>query len=143
MEGTTKPNSIELTQLAINHLLRTSKWSKFLSIVGFVATGLLIVLALVMLFIVGASDFNFSFYEGGLLSLVYLFSGAIYGYSCYLLYQFSKNIKEAISNKDNKQLELALKNQSDLYTFYGVLTIILLAIYAITIVFGIMGLLLI
>ncbi|MGB0837429.1 MAG: hypothetical protein ACPGRE_04965 [Flavobacteriaceae bacterium] len=143
MESNATSTKLELNQLSINHLIKTSKWAKFLSIMGFIMTGIMVLAAIGMLFFSGTTSSALGMgVQGILFSVIYLIMALIYAYPCYLLLKFSNNVSESISNGDSGQLEQALKNQSDMYTFFGIFTIIILAIYLIGIVIALGGALL-
>ena len=60
--------------------------------------------------------------------IAYFIMAAIYFIPVYYLYNFSKNAKIAVSNKDSNQVENSMKNLKSLFKFYGIFSIIYLAI---------------
>jgi len=59
--------------------------------------------------------------------VAYFIMAAIYFIPAYYLYNFSKNAKIAVSNKDSNQVENSMKNLKSLFKFYGIFSIIYLA----------------
>ncbi|MDX6745865.1 hypothetical protein SHK09_03595 [Polaribacter sp. PL03] len=137
----------ELEELTLNgasrsFLKETAKWCKFLSIMGFIFTGLMLVGS----FFIGALYENLPqtqampFNVGGMMTGFYLVCGLIYIFPIYYLYQFSVKMKKALISKDNDVLAKAFEMLKSHYKFIGVFTIIILSIYILAAVVGIIGL---
>ena len=122
-------------------LKETAKWTKFLSILGFVGIGLMVLGSLVMLFAPSSLMSNGDFPFGGkiFMMLLYLAFAVLYYFPISYLYQFSENTKKAIENNDNNAIRDAFEFLKSHYKFMGILTIILLAFYAIMIFIGLIG----
>lgn len=122
-------------------LKETAKWTKFLAILGFVGIGLMVLGSLVMLFAPSSLMSNGDFPFGGkiFMMLLYLAFAVLYYFPISYLYQFSENTKKAIENNDNNAIRDAFEFLKSHYKFMGILTIILLAFYAIIIFIGIIG----
>ena len=122
-------------------LKETAKWTKFLAILGFVGIGLMVLGSLVMLFAPSSLMSNGDFPFGGkiFIMLLYLAFAVLYYFPISYLYQFSENTKKAIENNDNNAIRDAFEFLKSHYKFMGILTIILLAFYAIIIFIGLIG----
>ena len=122
-------------------LKETAKWTKFLAILGFVGIGLMVLGSLVMLFAPSSLMSNGDFPFGGkiFIMLLYLAFAVLYYFPISYLYQFSENTKKAIENNDNNAIRDAFEFLKSHYKFMGILTIILLAFYAIMIFIGLIG----
>ena len=122
-------------------LKETSKWTKFLAILGFVGIGLMVLGSLVMLFAPSSLMSNGDFPFGGkiFMMLLYLAFAVLYYFPISYLYQFSENTKKAIENNDNNAIRDAFEFLKSHYKFMGILTIILLSFYAIIIFIGLIG----
>ena len=122
-------------------LKETAKWTKFLAILGFVGIGLMVLGSLVMLFAPSSLMSNGDFPFGGkiFMMLLYLAFAVLYYFPISYLYQFSENTKKAIENNDNNAIRDACEFLKSHYKFMGILTIILLAFYAIIIFIGLIG----
>lgn len=122
-------------------LKQTAKWTKFLAILGFVGIGLMVLGSLVMLFAPSSLMSNGDFPFGGkiFMMLLYLAFAVLYYFPISYLYQFSENTKKAIENNDNNAIRDAFEFLKSHYKFMGILTIILLAFYAIIIFIGLIG----
>ena len=122
-------------------LKETAKWTKFLAILGFVGIGLMVLGSLVMLFAPSSLMSNGDFPFGGkiFMMLLYLAFAVLYYFPISYLYQFSENTKKAIENNDNNAIRDAFEFLKSHYKFMGILTIILLAFYAIMIFIWLIG----
>jgi hypothetical protein len=123
--------NLEITNDIGKYLHETGKWSKFLSILGFIGMGLLVlaglVFSLVMSFIpMGSEEMPFPSFVFG---LIYLITGAVYFVPILYLFRFSNGIQQAVSRKNQNQLVNAFLNLRKHYRFVGILMIIFLSVY--------------
>jgi hypothetical protein len=108
-------------------LLETAKWAKFLSIIGFIGIGLMVIGAIVII-IFGAS----MGFRGGqpiLMGLIYLGMTALYFFPVYYLFNFATNIKKGINSNTQEGITFGFENLKSHYKFLGIMTIIVLSIY--------------
>lgn len=129
-----EPKLLELEHHGKLHLNETRKWTMFLSVLGLVFIGFMIVAAVIGLFFMGAaSDLPFN---TGYLSLIpMLVVLAIYFFPIYFLLQFSTLTKKAIIESNSRILTKGLSYLKMHYQFMGILAIILLGIYLIVFLF--------
>lgn len=135
--------TLTITEEAKTYLSETAKWAKFLGIVGFIITGLIVILALFMgtIFaaIPGLSDNAQIGMLGGGITVFYLIFAAIHFMPCFYLYRFATKTKMALINDDADMLTDALVNQKSMFKFMGIFTIIILGLYAFIFVLVIVG----
>ena len=121
-----------------------AKWAKFLGIVGFVGTGLMVLLALVIMF---TGSMGAAFAQAGLpmagagmiFGLIYLGVALLYFFPSRFTYQFSQRLNAALQHDDDIMLAQSLEPLKSLFKFYGILIAIALVFYALMLVFGIIG----
>ena len=131
---------MQLGEQAKAHLQEASKWAVFLSIVGFIGIGLMIILS----FTIGSVLANLPIETlGGLspqfFSYFYLIFAGIYFVPIYYLYQFGSKTKTALNNNDTDLLTFGIKKLKSHYKFIGVLTIIGISFYFLLMLFGVFG----
>lgn len=131
-------NDLGLTTAAKAFLKESAGWTKFISIVGFVGIGILVLFALFAGTLLGgfmeASGMSFG---GGAIFTVYcLVIAVLYFFPIYYLFQFSSKMKAALQTQSSELLEQAFSNLKSHYKFMGILLIIFLALYTIAFVFG-------
>lgn len=137
----TELEELTLTNSAKSFLRETAKWCSFLSILGFIALGLMLIGS----FFIGAIYNNLPqtaampFNVGGVMTGIYVVFSLIYIFPVYYLYQFSVKMKKALMSKDDEVLAKAFEMLKSHYKFMGVFTIIILSFYVLAIVLGIIG----
>jgi hypothetical protein len=118
-----------------NYLLETSKWGKFLAIVGYVGMALLVLIALGVMvgfsFIGSASEDTFPM---AALGLVYIVLAAVYYFPVSYLYRFSVQMKEGLASDNHQSVTTGFENLKSLFKFMGIFTIVILSIYALLLV---------
>jgi uncharacterized membrane protein len=126
-------------------LAETARWGKFLSIIGFIMCGLLVILALFMGTLMGTA---FSQIEGAgllgggmsiLVTIMYLIFAVLYFFPCLYLFRFSDKMKRALVESNQVEMTSAFENLKSCFKFMGIMTIILLSFYALALIFGILG----
>ncbi len=137
----------QLTELNLNahsrsFLKEIAGWTYFLSIIGFIFVGLLVLIA-----VSANSIYNnmaqFSqespFDVGLFMTAVYVIVSLIYFFPILFLFKFSKRLKSALKSKEDEELASALEILKSHYKFIGVFTIIVLSLYALAIIAGLLG----
>lgn len=133
-------------------LKETAKWGYFLSILGFVFIGIIVLMA----FFIGAFLSKMDSFGGnpmggsmsiignlgGFFGFIYLVLAAIYFFPVYYLFQFSSKVKTAFRNNDNDKLNESFQFLKSHYKFIGVLALLFLVLYGgIICIFGLISLL--
>ncbi len=148
MENDISINDVDnFDDLVITHDVRmflqeTAKWAKFLSIVGFVMLGFLVIMALFISVFMGAMMSEmpeagpFGAMGGGLIGVFYILIALIYFFPILYLYRFATKMKTALNNNDQSYLSASFKNLKSCYKFMGIFMIIVLGFYALGIVFA-------
>lgn len=150
MENSTLDSNVDqdihFSQSMKEYILSTAKWSRFLSILGFIGIGFMVIGAFTVGFFVNNSA---SAFGGGqsamsgipsfLFTVLYLIFAAIYFFPVYFLFKFSSNAIKAVNNNAQSQMEESLHNLKRHYQFIGILTIIVLSIYLLIFLIGIAG----
>lgn len=121
-----------------NYLLEVAKWANFLSIVGFVFSGLY-VLGGLMFFVTGASYSAFGGGSAASLGFVYIISAVLMFFPSLYLYNFSNKMKAALNNGSPENLELSLENLKSCFKFMGIMTIISLGLIILFVILGVLG----
>lgn len=135
-------SELTVNEVMQDYLQETRKWASFFAVLGFIGSGLMILLGFSM-FVAGGTNSIFSNVFGGisltLLAFVYFIAAALYIPPSIYLYKFSATMKIAIAKKNNKELENAFMNLKSTFRYGGILTIVILFLYLIGIVIAILG----
>ena len=144
MENTTAldygAGSLQMSSSIRQSLQNTAKWGTLLSIIGFIFIGLMVISGVFIASSMSTLSSELGTFGGSfgvLFGVGYLVSAALSFYPTYLLFKFSNGIKKSLREEDQLQLESAMNYLSNLYTFWGILTIVLIAIYVISIIAGV------
>jgi len=124
---------LELSKESKIFLKEASSWAKFLSILGFIGIGFMILAGLAFGSIMSSinpdlQDLPLPSFAFG---LIYLIIAGIYFFPVLFLYRFVAHSQKALTNTDPFQLTVALKNLKYHYQLFGILAIIFIRIYLI------------
>ena len=122
-------------------LLTAAKWTKFLCVVGCIGIALIVIFAI---FLFGAGTVASSMFSdvpfGAVaMGIIYLVIAALYIYPIIKGFQFASGAKAACLSDNENELARGIKGLSSLTKFWGILTIICLVIYALVILFALIG----
>ena len=134
METPSEERKIEIGAEALNHLNSAWKWTMFLSILGFIFLGLLIVAGVVTSTFLSAfktQEANLGIPES-LMIILLIVIAAIYFFPVFFLFRFSRNTRDAIQTLDRRKLEKAFRNLRIYFTYIGIMVIVVLSIYLVT-----------
>lgn len=121
-----------------NYLRETARWASFLSILGYIGIGFMIILGIIFSFAIFQSSQIADSSLGILMLFVYLALAGLYFYPIYTLHQFSKNSNKAIQDQNQFLLNESLRNLKNCFRYIGILTIVLIALYVL-LIFIMMG----
>ena len=119
-----------LTAIAKQALLVASKWAKFLSIIGFIGVGIMVIVGIFIMF--QLSNLPIQITNGfpfGIIGFLYIAMALLYFFPTYYLFQFANNTKKGISNNSNESVEIGLVNLKSMFKFIGIFTVVILSIY--------------
>lgn len=136
METPSENNKIEIGPETIKNLNATRKWTMFLSILGFIFLGVLIVVGVVTSTFLNAfksKEVNLGIPES-LMLVLFITIAALYFFPVFFLFRFSKNIRDAIQKRSAVMLDKAFKNLRIYFTYIGIMVIIVLSIYFVVLV---------
>ena len=125
----TEAFTLVLTSEALGHLDVIRKWTMFLSILGFILSGFLVLMGLGMGFLMNlAPEANrLSGVAGVFIGLSYIVFAIVYFFPFLFLFRFSKMAKQSLLTTSAPGLAVAFKNLKSHYIFMGILAIIGLA----------------
>ena len=132
---------LQIDSTAHAHLSETAKWGTFLSIVGFILSGLIAIVALFAGTILSSLQSDFgggsSIAGAGMVTVIYLLIAALYFFMSLFLFRFASKMKQALFSSDQDSLNNSLLYLKNLYRMMGILTIVYLAFMVLALVIGI------
>lgn len=135
MNDTADFKDICIDKQSKKYLREIAMWGKFLAILGFIKTGILLLSSIVFPLIAHKieSHFNHDLPIWGM-TLFFLMMAALAYFPSNYLYCFARYTKRALSQDDQDVMRHALQNLKSYCRFIGILFIIILCIYPIAIV---------
>ena len=132
----------QLTSAAVGFLQESSKWSKFMAIIGFIGIGLMVLVSLFMAIgfgALGVSTMPELPFSMSVFSIIYVLFAAIYFFPVYYLYQYATKTSAALHSKNKQLLADGLENLKSHHKFLGIFTLIIVSLYGFIFVFAILG----
>ena len=135
---------LEIDEEAKSNLLEMSRWTKFLSIIGFIFIGLIIVAGILFGVMISTlySNMGSNLFAGmgttGII-ILYVVIGAIYFYPTYALLKYSTNMKAALNTADKARFNTAIYHLKNVFKYIGILLIIILVLYGVVIIFALIA----
>jgi len=117
-----------------SYLKTTAKWATFIAILGFIGTGIMVLVAFFMMIISPMSKLNSTFgFPMSLIGVLYLIMAVLYFFPAYYLYNFAGKAKLALEAGNQEVFDDSLKNLKKMFKFIGIMTIVMIAAYLIAI----------
>ncbi|HEY0677384.1 MAG TPA: DUF5362 family protein [Chitinophagaceae bacterium] len=146
-QNTSNLFELHLDQQSTSYLSEAARWGKFLSIVGFIMCALIVLVGIfagsIMATAFGSmSGGDAAGLTGGMgvgMAIVYVLLALLYFFPCLYLYRFATRMQVALRSNDQQNLTVSFMNLKACFKFVGILTIIILAIYALVLIFAVLG----
>ncbi len=139
-ENTLAKESLSVDQEIKEFILQIAKWAKFLSIVGFVMIGLML-LGGISIMSVGSAVSKFSRTPTVLpmasLGLIYFVGAVIYFFPVYYLFKAAVGLKTGVNSDNQTNFRSGFKYLKSHYKFIGISTIVVLSLYVVIMIVAI------
>jgi hypothetical protein len=120
----------EVSDAAVELLRQTKPWVTLLSVVAFICTALMLLGGIGMM-VAGALAPQGGAAPAAALGAVYIPMSFLYIYPGLKLWSFSSSIGRLLASRSNMDLEAALGQQKSFWKFAGIVTIVMIALYAV------------
>jgi hypothetical protein len=138
-------DDLQVSPQAQSYLTETAKWGKFLAIMGFIGSVIMIIIAFfIPVFLTQlppyntmSSEFNSGMKVG--MTILYLLLALLFFFPCFYLYKFSVKMQSALKMVSQENFDESLMNLKSMFKFYGIFTIIILSFYALAFIIGIIA----
>lgn len=136
---------MRLTPMAENFLMAATRWAKFLSVLGFILSGFILILALAFGTIIsalgamGGSSAVAAGVPAALGTIVYLIVSVIYFFIAYFMYNFASKTQKALTSRQEQLMEDGMKSIRNYFQIIGIMAIIGLALFVVIILVGIIA----
>ena len=130
-------NNLEVSESVKSSLDTMVYWSKFLSILGYIGVGLMVLASLWMF----SMDIpSYGYYYGPsmkLIGFIYLIFAVLYYFPVSYLYKFSTETRYALNSNSQSSLNDGLSNLASNFKFIGVMSVAILSLYALLFVISV------
>lgn len=142
---------INVDQAGRSHLSEAARWAKFLSIIGFIMCGIIVLVGVFFgsVFSTLTSGYGNSPYDdlstsaasglGTMAAVFYIIFALIYFIPTLFLYRFATKMKTALASNDQIVLNASFQNLKAAFRFVGILTIIMIALWLLAMIVGLLG----
>jgi len=133
-------NELQLNEQTKGFLLETAKWAKFLSVLGFIMIGLMVLGGLIMLIFATTSPLaRFTGVAGPIGMFVFwLLAALLYFFPVLFLYKAADGLKKGIETWNQQQLTSGFENLKSHYKFIGIVTIVILSLYLLSLLIALL-----
>ena len=131
---------LHLDQQSFVNLKEAAKWARFIAIIGFIISALMVLFALfagTLLSSMGAGFGDFSMIGSGLIAGFYLVLALIWFFPNLFLFRFSSQMQQSIRLNEQIKLQQALTNLKAYFKFLGILFLVIICIYALVFIVAI------
>ena len=131
----------QLTSESVIFLHKAAKWGKFISLLGFIMTSLMIVAGILMSIVLN-SDYTSNMvplnspFSPKILSIFYVSIAAIFLIPVSFLHAFSNNAIKAVNLGNTKNMTTSLRNLKNLFVFLGISILVILVFYTLLLLFA-------
>ncbi|MCD8539943.1 MAG: DUF5362 domain-containing protein [Leadbetterella sp.] len=135
-------NTFHVDSTGQQYLKETARWAKFLAIVGFVMTGFIVLAALfagTLLSTLSAVSSELAFFPTAGITILYLFVAGLYFFPCLFLFQASQKLTLALQSGSSEELTTAFEKLKNFFRFVGIMTLVIISLYALFFVFLVLG----
>jgi hypothetical protein len=138
-ESTVEEFELQVNASAKGFLKEAAKWAYFLSILGYIGIGFIVLAAIfagaLFAFIgnLNREMANVGLLGGGFISAIYLIIAALYFFPIYYLNRFASTLKSALRDNNSETLANSFEYLKSHYKYIGILAVITLCFYALII----------
>jgi hypothetical protein len=128
------PRKIEIEDGTLHYLDVTRKWTMFLSVLGFIFLGLMVVTGLIAgiflsTFKTGGTGLGFQEYL-----MFFAFIVCMVFFPIHFLFRFSKQMATALQTYDKVQINKAFRNLKSYFVYFGIMIIVFLLFYIVALI---------
>lgn len=117
-------SAVKVTEQMINHMRSTKLWTKFLSIMGFIMAGFMVIMGV---FIIFAGNLFTKGASPGLtifMGIFYVLFSIFYIIPSLYLFKFASALNRFLSDRKDAEMEAAISYQKSFWKFCGILCLI-------------------
>ena len=131
--------NVPVTPLMVEHLRATKPWVRLISVIMFISVGLMWLGGVFLMFMPSPMGMRNPGFVGPVIGIVYILFGGLYIFPAYFLHQYASSINDFVQGGGDSAMESALGSQKSFWRFVGILTLVIISLYALVFLFAIFG----
>lgn len=131
--------NVAVTDLMVEHLRATKPWVRLISVVMFIMVGLMCLGGLFMMLMPSPAGMGGAGFFGPVIGIIYILFSGLYLFPAYFLHQYASSINDLVQGGGDSAMENALGSQKSFWRFVGILTLVMICLYALIFFFAIFG----
>lgn len=145
MEENSSLFSLTIDQVTKTNLYETAKWARFLAIVGFVFLVIMIISGVMVSITLSrfegmSGSGGFGGVAGPSVAMLYIIFAAIAFFPLLYTLRFANRMQGALNGNDQALLNASFQNLKVCFRYLGIITIISIVLFALSLIFSIAGL---
>lgn len=120
-----QPSELTITNNMIDSMRSTRPWVMFLSIVGFISVGFMVLGGMIIMVVGSALPQEFNGFPAFILGAVYIVMSFFYLVPSIYLFRYSSAIGRFLDSMTEAEMESALSYQKSFWKFIGIVVIIM------------------
>jgi len=133
-----QPSELKITNHMIDSMRSTRPWAMFLSIVGFISVGFMVLAGMIMMVVGSVVTQKLDGFPAVLMGIVYIIMSFFYLVPSIYLFKYSSAIGHFLDSMTEAEMESALSYQKSFWKFVGIMAIIMFVFAIIGIIAAIM-----
>ena len=142
-----QPSELKITSHMIDSMRSTRPWVMFLSVLGFISVGFMVLAAMIIMVVGSVLPQHFDGFPAALMGIMYIFMSFFYLVPSIYLFRYSSAIGRFLDSMAASEMESALSYQKSFWKFVGIVAIVMfvfailgiIAAIAIPMIIGIQG----
>ncbi len=106
-------------------LRKTKPWVRFLSVLGFISVGFMVIVGMVNLFVFSKGTGESTFFPAFLMLLMNIVMALLYLIPSLFLFRFASSIGRLLDGGGVREMEEALLHQKSFWKFVGILALVM------------------
>ena len=133
-----QPAELRMTSHMIDSMRSTRPWTMFLSVLGFISVGFMILAGMIMMVVGSVVAEKFDGFPAVLMGIMYIFMSFFYLVPSIYLFRYSSAIGRFLDSMAAAEMESALSYQKSFWKFVGIVVIIMFIVSILGVIAAIM-----
>jgi len=134
----TQPSELKITNHMIDSMRSTRPWAMFLSIVGFISVGFMVLAGIIIMVVGSVLPQSIDGFPAVLMGIMYIGMSFFYLVPSMYLFKYASAIGHFLDSMTESEMESALSYQKSFWKFVGIVAIVMFILAILGIIAAIM-----